>query len=106
MATAEGTLARLVKRFRPEAATDLKAIYQLDLTGEEGGRWYLAVADRQCSLSPGAAPRADVRIAMKAEDWVALLAGRLDGYSAFFQGRIQVEGDLTLALRLQSIFGF
>jgi putative sterol carrier protein len=103
---AEASLNSLVKRFREAEAKDLTAVYQLRLTGDQGGLWHLTVSNRQCSLTPGAAERPDVTITVAALDWVDLLAGRLDGYAAFVEGRVQVEGDLSLALRLQGLFGF
>jgi len=106
MSGPEASLNSLVERFRREAAVDLSAVYQLHLTGSERGDWYLRIADGKCSLLPGSAGEPDVTITMAAQDWVDLLAGRLDGYTAFFQGRIEVTGDLSLALRLQSAFGF
>jgi putative sterol carrier protein len=102
----EITLINLAKGFRREAAADLTAVYQLRLTGDGGGVWQLSIADQQCAVLPGPAERPDVTITMAAGDWVDLLSGRLDGYNAFFQGRIRVEGDLSLALRLQGLFEF
>jgi len=106
MPKAETVLVSLVKRFRSAEAAGLTATYQLNLTGDDGGIWYLAVANQECSLGAGAAPQPDVTITITADDWVDLLAGKLDGYTAFLQGRVDVQGDLSLALRLQSMFGF
>jgi putative sterol carrier protein len=105
MPTPAESLTDLVKRFRPDAAEGLDAVYQLHLTNEHGGFWHLTIADGQCRLSPGSAPSADVVITMSVEDWSELVAGRLDGFSAYLQGRIQITGDLSLVARLQSLFG-
>jgi len=106
MSKPEVALLGLVKRFRAHQAAGVSAVYQLNLTGDEGGQWYLAVADGRCELTRGLAPRADVTITMAASDWVDLLSDRLDGYTAFMEGRIEVEGDLGVALQLQQLFGF
>jgi putative sterol carrier protein len=103
---AEATLHSLVKRFREEEAKDLTAVYQLRLTGDQGGLWHLTISDRHCLLAPGLAERPDVTITVAATEWVDLLAGRLDGYAAFVEGRVQVEGDLSLGLRRQGLVGF
>jgi putative sterol carrier protein len=105
MQTVEGTLAEFAKRFRPEAARGLRAVYQLNLTGEGGGLWYLTVADQTCQFAPGSAPQPDVTVTMNTQDWEQLVAGQLDAVTAFFQGRIQVQGDLSLAGQLENIFG-
>jgi putative sterol carrier protein len=106
MAKPEDLLASLVGRFCAKEAAGFEAVYQINLTGEDGGNWYLTIADQKCALAGGASPQPDVTITMAAEDWVNLLAGKLDGYTAFLQGRVDVQGDLSLALRLQSMFGF
>jgi len=105
MASPEELLGELTKRFRSDAAAGLDLVYQLDLTGEGGGVWHVAIANDECSLVPGAASRPDVVITMSAEDWEKLMTGQLDAYSAFLQGRIDVAGDLSLAMKLQSLFG-
>ncbi|MFB3882302.1 MAG: SCP2 sterol-binding domain-containing protein [Armatimonadota bacterium] len=99
-------LTELVARFQPSAAGGLKAVYQLELTGNGNGCWHLVVAERQCRLCPGPAERPDVTITVSAEDWGELVSGRLDAFTALASGRLQVEGDLELAMRLQAVFGF
>jgi putative sterol carrier protein len=106
MAKSGDLLVALVERFRPEEADGFSAIYQLNLSGDDGGTWYLSVANRQCSLDTGISSHPDVTITVSAQDWVDLLSGKLDGYTAFFQGRVDVQGDLALVLRLQEMFGF
>lgn len=106
MQTPQEILTDLVNRFQPAAADGLSVIYQLDLTGEGGGTWHLTVADQTCTLTDGPAPQADVTIGMSAEDWVSMLAKKLDAYTAYFSGRLNIHGDLGLAMRLQTLFGF
>jgi putative sterol carrier protein len=98
-------LADLVKRFRPEAAEGLTAVYQLHLTGDGGDFWNLSIANQQCHLSPGLATDPDVTIKVSVEDWREILTGRLDAVTAFMSGRVQLSGDLSLATRLKAIFG-
>jgi putative sterol carrier protein len=106
MSAPAAVLADVVKRFRPEAAEGLNAVYQLHLTGEGGGVWHVSVANKQCHLSPGPATEADVTVAVSVEDWGEMVAGRLEAVTAFFSGRVQVSGDLGLVARLKDISGF
>jgi putative sterol carrier protein len=41
---------------------------------------------------------------MAGEDCVAILEGRLNGVSAYLNGRLQVDGDIGLAMRLAAFF--
>lgn len=104
MPTAEETLRDFVTRFRRDAAGGVNLLYQLHLTGEGGGSWQLQVADQKCELAAGVAREPDVTITMAVEDWGELLAGRLDPYGAFLQGRVMVSGNLEAAMKLQSLF--
>ena len=46
---------------------------------------------------------ADCTIAMNFEDMSSIIAGRMDPNAAFMMGKIQVEGDLSVAMKLQSL---
>jgi putative sterol carrier protein len=105
MSVPEDHLAELERRFRPEAAKGLKAIYQLHLTGEEGGTWHMVVMDQACRILKGAAPQPDTIICMSSEDWNLLVAGKMDAFAALLQGRLKIEGDMGLATRLPGLFG-
>jgi len=46
---------------------------------------------------------ADTTIKMKLEDFVAMAEGKLDPTAAFMQGKLRVEGDMGVAMQLQSV---
>ncbi len=94
----------LPSRFCAEAAEGVTAVYQFDLSGEDGGQYQLHIADRSCRVTPGIHPTPDVTLSMAGEDCLAVLEGRLNGVSAFLSGRLRVDGDLGLAMRLASLF--
>ena len=102
----EEVLSDLVKRFRPEAAKGISAVYELRVTGEAAGTWHLTIADQQCAVSPGRAEHPDITIAISDEDWANLVAGKLDPVNAYLSGRIVVSGDFSLAPMLQQLFGW
>ena len=47
---------------------------------------------------------ADTTIKVAWEDWEAMREGRLDGMTAFMQGKLRVEGDMSNAMQLQGVF--
>jgi putative sterol carrier protein len=98
-------LADLVGRFRSEAGREVRATYQLYLTGDGGGAWNLTIADGKCHLADGDAERPDVTITISLDEWSQLLSGELDALSAYLSGRLQIAGDLSLATRLPALFG-
>lgn len=46
---------------------------------------------------------ADGHFRLSRADFVALMTGKLTGQQLFFEGRLEVEGDLTLALKLREL---
>ena len=46
---------------------------------------------------------ADTTIKVGWEDWQAMSDGKLDGMTAFMQGKLKVEGDMSNAMQLQGV---
>ena len=47
---------------------------------------------------------ADTTIKIAWSDWEDMAAGKLDGMTAFMQGKLKVEGDMSNAMQLQGVF--
>ena len=47
---------------------------------------------------------ADTTIKVGWDDWQQMAAGQLDGMTAFMMGKLKVEGDMSNAMQLQSVF--
>jgi putative sterol carrier protein len=48
--------------------------------------------------------QADTTIKVSWDDWQAMANGQLDGMTAFMQGKLKVEGDMSNAMQLQGVF--
>jgi putative sterol carrier protein len=94
----------LPTRFHAAAAEGVTAVYQFDVSGDGGGQYQLHIADQTCRVSPGVHPLPNVTLRMAGEDCMAILEGRLTGVSAYLSGRLKMEGDLGLAMRLTAFF--
>jgi putative sterol carrier protein len=101
--TAAELFASLPERFRSERAGDLRATYLFELEGDGGGTWTVRVADGALSVDEGTAPEPDVTVRAKAEDWLAIVDGRMDPQLAYLTKRLRVTGNLQLALRLREV---
>jgi hypothetical protein len=95
------TLAWLHARFRPDAVRALRATYQVELTGETGGIFWLRVDGGQLSSGEGRTPRPDVLYQMVARDFFDVLAERANPELLYMEDRIRVEGPMSLALELR-----
>ena len=95
------TLDWLRARFRPEAVRDLRATYQVELTGEGGGIFWIRVDGGQLSVGEGRTPRPDVLYQLAAGDFFDVLAARANPELLYMEDRIRVEGPMSLALELR-----
>jgi aminoglycoside phosphotransferase (APT) family kinase protein/putative sterol carrier protein len=88
------------------AVTDLRTAVvrvQFDLTGSGGYQWHL-VADRGTGTRvEGRVRDPDVTVTAAVEDWHALQRGELDRAQAFLSGRLKIDGDISLMMRLESM---
>ena len=91
----------LPRRIRPEAADGLVAEWELRVGPQS---FAITVQDHACSVSPGPASAPATVITADPGAWLAIDEGRLNGGDAFFAGTLQVEGNLDLAVRLQTLF--
>ena len=76
-----------------------------------GKRVKIDFGDEGVVMLDGAAGRAgeedgpaDTTIKVSWADWEALASGQLDGMTAFMQGKLRVEGDMSNAMQLQGVF--
>ena len=103
MATASEIMSQVGERIaaNKEAVSSIGASYKFVLEGDGGGTWVMNLKDA-ASLSVGDGP-ADCTLSMSAENGVALFEGRVSGEQLFFSNQLRVEGDMSLALRLQAL---
>ncbi len=71
---------------------------KLDFGGE--GAVMLDGQANQVTEEDGAA---DTTIKVAWSDWQDMADGKLDGMTAFMQGKLQVEGDMSNAMQLQGV---
>jgi putative sterol carrier protein len=67
--------------------------------GSEG----MVMLDGQASTVTEEDGAADTTIKVSWEDWQAMSEGQLDGMTAFMQGKLKVEGDMSNAMQLQGV---
>lgn len=72
-----------------------------DLHGDGGGTWTVTRTSGRTAVRRADIASPDCRIACTVGDFLALLKGDLDVRHAFLAGRLGVQGDVGLALRLR-----
>jgi putative sterol carrier protein len=87
-----------------DAAEDLDAVYQFDLSGPQGGQYVVKIQDGACVVEEGQHPDPHVTLAMAGEDCMKVLNGQLSGPSVLMSGRLRITGDIGLAMQLKALF--
>ena len=91
--------------FLPERARDLSITYQFELRGERGGSLFARVHDGQLEVGEGALPEADSVFRLDADALFGVLGARVNADLLFMEGELEIDGDLSLALKLRALFG-
>jgi len=103
MATATELMERLGQKIagREDLKAAVGAVYKFVLDGDGGGTFVLDMKS-SLTVSSGDGP-AGCTVRMAAADFVELFEGRANGQALFFSGKLRVEGDMALALKLQAL---
>ena len=90
--------------FQPAKAKGVHARYQWDLSGPNGGEWWIDVNDGNFKMGKGKILNPNVTFMAKDQDWVAICNNQLSGMWAYVTGRLKVRGDQGVARKLGEIF--
>ena len=90
--------------FQADKAKGVHARYQWELSGPQGGQWWIDVDDGKCKMGKGKISHPNVTFLAKDKDWVAVSNGQLGGTWAYMTGRLKIRGDQGLARKLGQIF--
>jgi len=96
MTQAQASIAKNVA-----TASQIGATYKFILEGDGGGTWMVKLrANPGISLAD---EPADCVIKMGASDYVDMVEGRIEGQQLFFEGKLSIDGDMALAMKLQAL---
>jgi putative sterol carrier protein len=94
------------RNFRPEKANGWSGDIQYELTGEAGTRrWVVRVADDRATTRAGRSPSPALTLRMCVATFARIAAREIAPAQAFMEGRIEMEGDFQVAMRLTEMFG-
>lgn len=97
----------IARRFDPEAAGDLAAVFELRVTDPHDGgpaRFQLTIAAGRCEVKPGPATEAGATATVWAGDLIRMVSGAVSFPELLASGRLELAGDPFLALRFPSLF--
>ena len=105
MPTVKETFDLMPTKFKAANAAGVNKTIQYDISGDGGGTWHAVIKDGTCTVNSGAAAAApDLTVTMASSDWLDMTAGKLNGQMAFMSGKLKLQGDMGLAMKLASLF--
>jgi len=105
MSTFKEALALMEGKLDPKKTPGLNAVYQFDITGDDGGKFFVAFKDGVGVITGGDADTSNITITMSTDTFAKVMAGQLNPNMAFMTGKLKIKGDMQLALKLQAILG-
>jgi putative sterol carrier protein len=104
----KGSMRKLLEgmtlAFDGQAAGDLAAMLQFNVTAPDAGTYYLHMAAGQCTFYKGTAPQPDLTITTPPGVWLAISRGKLNAQEAALRGLYRATGDLSLLMRMGTLF--
>lgn len=79
------------------------SVFQFHFTGDEAGDWYIDL--KNGAAAQGTADDADCTVTMDGGDFVDLYNGDEQGMTLFMSGRLQLDGDMGVAMKLMELMG-
>ncbi len=94
---------RLADPEQAEKAKEIDAIYQFHITGDDGGDWVVDL--REAKVKNITDEEADCTITVADSDFVNLVTGAVPGPQLFMMGKLQITGNMGLAMKLSAVIG-
>lgn len=104
MPTTEEISQMMVEGFMADKAQGVDTIIQFDLSGENGGQFWLDITDGNIEKHDGVNENAKMTLKADADDYYNVATGKLNPMQAFMSGKIKIQGDMSMAMKMQSMF--
>ena len=88
---------------KPDLVTKINAVYQFNISGPGGGAWSVDCTQPGGKVQAGTAATPKCTVAAVDQDFLNIVNGKLNAQMAFMSGKLKIQGDMGLALKLQQI---
>jgi NAD(P)-dependent dehydrogenase (short-subunit alcohol dehydrogenase family)/acyl dehydratase/putative sterol carrier protein len=96
----------ITRSFQADKAAGVDVVFQFSITGPDGGEWNVTVKDGACTCEEGPHPSPTTTIIMSDEDFLGLVAGKVNAMQAYTSGKLKIKGDLMKSQLIEKLFKF
>lgn len=105
MSTPKAYFEKLGGNLTAEKAAMIGAVYQFNVTGDNGGTWVVNLTKDADFVSEGPSDDSECTITVSDSDFMDMVEGRLPGPQAFMMGKLKIDGNMGLAMKLGQVIG-
>lgn len=80
-----------------------EGVYEFNITGDDSGTYQMIIDENGGKAIEGTEKDADCTLTISDNDYRHMIAGTLNPTEAFMNGKLTIDGDIGLALKLQAI---
>jgi len=88
----------------PQAARELRADIQFNVSGQEPGTYFLQIDNGRCRFHEGTSFSPALTINTPSDTWIAVSNGQVEGATAFMESQYTAEGDFALLMKMSQLF--
>lgn len=88
---------------KPDVVAKINAVYQFNISGPNGGAWAVDCTAPGGAVTAGQVPSAKCTVHCSDQDFLNIVNGKLNPQMAFMSGKLRIQGDMGLAMKLQQI---
>ncbi len=88
---------------KPDVVSKINAIYQFNISGPDGGHWSVDCTKPGGEIAAGQSSSAKCTVSCTDTDFLNIVNGKLNAQMAFMSGKLKIQGDMGLAMKLQQI---
>lgn len=97
-------MEKVIRAFQPDKAAGVDACIQFHLTGNQGGSWSATIKDQRLIVESGTVRDPNLSFSADTKDLMDMFSGKLKPMQAYMSGKVQMVGDIGLAMRLVKLF--
>ena len=104
VSSVEDMFQRIQTAFAPSKADGVNAVFQFDMTGDNGGKYWIKVENNSAEFHEGEHDNPTTTLIASADDYMAIVNGDLNAMMAVTMQKLKVKGDMGMALKFQQMF--